>query len=253
MTCYVLRIVFAALGLLGGPLGVAFGFVLGYLLDTIAAEWLLARVVRRAIAHSTPPRKRKLNLPILAARLAVTTVYAGRLTTEEREQCVDTIWSFSGERLLRRHVDRIVGGALLAAQQQPDTGPCDFSRLCDYEERETALQVCGILAVGENRCSVLHAVARALLLPSAVAERYLRRAILDPESCTVLGVGPAAEWGEIRSAYRTLAAQLHPDTMADVTQRQQEEAERAFVRVQTAYETLRAQLDAAARPSNSPA
>jgi DnaJ-domain-containing protein 1 len=53
----------------------------------------------------------------------------------------------------------------------------------------------------------------------------------------VLGLPPQAGLHEAKRAYRTLAAQFHPDTTAGLTEQQRAESAEAFRRVQEAYET----------------
>ena len=55
---------------------------------------------------------------------------------------------------------------------------------------------------------------------------------------TVLGVSPNVEAGEIKSAYRQLARQYHPDVCRVAGQSSEEECTRKFIEVQEAYETL---------------
>ena len=56
---------------------------------------------------------------------------------------------------------------------------------------------------------------------------------------TILGVEPGATPEEIRQAYRTLAAQYHPDKVAHLGEEFRALAERRFKEIQQAYETLR--------------
>ena len=55
---------------------------------------------------------------------------------------------------------------------------------------------------------------------------------------TVLGLSSNVEVGEIKSAYRQLARQYHPDVCQTVGVLTQEECTRRFIEVQEAYETL---------------
>ncbi len=55
----------------------------------------------------------------------------------------------------------------------------------------------------------------------------------------VLGVGPGADQGEIRKAYRRLAAQYHPDKVAHLGEEFRRLADKKFKAIQAAYETLK--------------
>jgi DnaJ like chaperone protein len=54
----------------------------------------------------------------------------------------------------------------------------------------------------------------------------------------VLGVSPSATEEQIRSAYRKLASQYHPDKVAHLGSELQELAEKRFKEIQTAYQHL---------------
>lgn len=57
------------------------------------------------------------------------------------------------------------------------------------------------------------------------------------KAALVLGLPAHATLQDAKKAYRTLAAQFHPDTTGDLTEQQREESAEAFRRVQEAYET----------------
>jgi hypothetical protein len=54
----------------------------------------------------------------------------------------------------------------------------------------------------------------------------------------ILNVPPTADEGEIRSAYRKLASQYHPDKVAHLGKEFQEIAEMRFKEIQEAYQVL---------------
>ncbi|MDJ0803830.1 MAG: DnaJ domain-containing protein [Desulfobacterales bacterium] len=60
-----------------------------------------------------------------------------------------------------------------------------------------------------------------------------------PDPREVLGVGPDADQGEIRKAYRRLAAQYHPDKVAHLGEEFRRLADAKFKSIQAAYEALR--------------
>ncbi len=51
----------------------------------------------------------------------------------------------------------------------------------------------------------------------------------------ILGLSPGATPGEIRRSYRRLSGQFHPDTNKELSPRQKQEAEEAFIKIQKAY------------------
>ena len=64
-----------------------------------------------------------------------------------------------------------------------------------------------------------------------------RSSSTDPYS--VLGIAPGASPKEIKSAYRKLAAQYHPDKVQHLGKEIQEMAEARFKEIQQAYDTLK--------------
>lgn len=72
------------------------------------------------------------------------------------------------------------------------------------------------------------------------ARRYQETQVSEIQSAySVLGVSPAASVDEIKSAYRRLAMQYHPDTVASLGQEAQKMAEAKFKEIQNAYEVVK--------------
>jgi DnaJ-domain-containing protein 1 len=69
-----------------------------------------------------------------------------------------------------------------------------------------------------------------------------RWAGLDLHSCAILGVEANADEATVRRAFRTLAAELHPDTGANLEPEQQRTMEDAFVRIRQAHDHLLSQI-----------
>jgi DnaJ-domain-containing protein 1 len=251
MSGWLFRVICTALGILGGPLGAVFGFVLGYLLDMIAAELLLHRAVRRYLLNCIPPRTGELAVPMAAGCVALCVIYRRHPTAAERNECSRTL---SAQEIIRderdsrgrrRLADRIVNSISFFSRQID----LRAARACWSEmteaDRRTVFSVCSPLARG-NR-TTLGAAANLLSLPSEVWQQLVSPEVfasLDPGDCEVLGVSTVADIYEIRRAYRRLAAQFHPDTMTELSEVQRHEAEAVFVRVHDAYERLCSQIGA---------
>ena len=242
MNCYVFRVACAVVGILGGPIGVAFGFVIGYLLDTIASEYLVYRAVRGALINGVRLAAEGLIVPVCSAAVAVELLFDSHPTEHEQARCLDAISTCTASRLGKRKLSRVIAttASVLSVPQRSEL----HRPWRDQTEqvRRTVLEICDTLARGDDRASKLRAVAVELGLPRHLADSYIQRVHLDPESCEVLGVTPSASWDDVRTAYRRLAAQLHPDTMVGLTDPQREAAGTAFARIHEAYERLRAEF-----------
>jgi hypothetical protein len=57
----------------------------------------------------------------------------------------------------------------------------------------------------------------------------------DPSDCEILGISPDATETEIRSLYRRLAGQFHPDHASGLSDEQRQSFHEAFVRIHDAY------------------
>lgn len=72
------------------------------------------------------------------------------------------------------------------------------------------------------------------------ARRYQEAQANEIQSAySVLGISSAASTDEIKSAYRRLAMQYHPDTVASLGQEAQKMAEAKFKEIQKAYEIVK--------------
>ena len=58
------------------------------------------------------------------------------------------------------------------------------------------------------------------------------------DSYAILGVAPGSEMGEIKRVYRKLASQFHPDLSLNLDEKQKQQAQEAFVRIQNAYKRI---------------
>ncbi len=54
----------------------------------------------------------------------------------------------------------------------------------------------------------------------------------------LLGISPSASLETVKSAHRSLVSLYHPDTLGDLTDEQKKIAAEAFIRIQTAYESI---------------
>lgn len=78
--------------------------------------------------------------------------------------------------------------------------------------------------------------------PGGTAEQQGETASADPY--TTLGIARGASRDEIRSAYRRLVAQYHPDKVSHLGKEFQEIAHQKLIAIQQAYELLMARANA---------
>ena len=78
--------------------------------------------------------------------------------------------------------------------------------------------------------------------PGLVADGARTEGRLDERACMLLGVPQDATRDQVRRAYRSLAAQFHPDGLQALERHQRKQAEDAFIRIRNAYEQLMREL-----------
>lgn len=78
-------------------------------------------------------------------------------------------------------------------------------------------------------------ISAAWGLPEEAFPDIFSPAVRGGDPWLLLGLTPGAPEGEIRKTYRLLAAQFHPDTMAELSAEQKTQAGEAFARISRAY------------------
>ncbi|MFP4113104.1 MAG: J domain-containing protein [Spirochaetota bacterium] len=232
------------LGLLGGLYGALFGAFIGYLIDLVTAE---VRAHRSAVRFLESGRARE-SFPVVVALagnlLGHLRGRADALGGDEIESLATRLRPHYPDRFARRLVERM----LVAAASHEWIGSERFAllakRVAHTENRE---QLVGAVwetlrTTGQARRAreAMHEVARAVGLGEQyIARRLVSGELRDAEACDVLDVPRDATDAEVRTAYRRLAAQFHPDTAASLGDDQRLASEQAFKRIQAAYAKLR--------------
>jgi DnaJ-domain-containing protein 1 len=67
------------------------------------------------------------------------------------------------------------------------------------------------------------------------AERFLAPA---PDPWEILGLSPGASPEEVKSGFRRLAIQFHPDSLQGLDEKQRQDAARAFIKIEEAYREI---------------
>lgn len=237
----------AAVGLLGGLPAALFGAAIGLLVDLTLAEHRAARAARTFIEHGTRPGW-------LPAAVPLAGVLLGRLHAEAPSDVVvnpgpiaDRLRAYFPDRFARRIVERmIVTGAGHAGMERARLASLMRSSL-EPDDRQRVFRAVWEVMRDEGRSASMHAIVADLASEAGLAHGFIAdelnpRPLLDGDACRVLGVERTADEGEVRAAYRRLAAQFHPDTASGLTDEQRTATEDAFKRITAAYETLRREL-----------
>lgn len=234
-----------ALGLFGGVFGAAFGTFIGFLVDLVWAEYRAQRAtvdyLDGAGAPAWLPRQVALAgelLGHLQPRARVDPEVLGVLATKLRP--------FYPDRWARRPVERMLAAGAAHVWSGIDAYAARLTAACRLDDRE---RVVGAVwdAIGRSGAtSTAREEIRAIARRAGIDEGFVARELVvrrfrDAEACAVLGIGRDASREEVRTSYRRLAAQFHPDTAASLSEEQREATEHAFKRIQAAYETLQAE------------
>lgn len=234
-----------AVGLFGGIPGAVFGAFIGFLVDLVWAE----RRAQRAALDYLDGRDAPAWLPrqvALAGELAGHLQGHPGLEPGVLDSLATDLRPFYPDRWARRPVERI----LVAGAGHVWSGREVYARrlagACPIDERERVVRAVWN-AVGRAgatlsaRDEVRTIARRAGIDEGFIAGELVLRRFRDAHACVVLGIARDASREEVRSAYRRLAAQFHPDTAATLSERQREATEQAFKRIQAAYEALLAE------------
>ena len=257
----------ALIGVVGGPFGIAFGFLIGLLVDQYAGDLQQRRSLERFLRDpaTAPPRTidgPSLSLIGVAVWLSardgiVHTAHIEALrellvrhhhprSRRDMVRAIDTavrlLGRFDAERLAHALAAQLNDGPARGATGEVAKRSRNRLRIAtDYSRSEVKLFL-GAIAVGSAGVGTLPHWLVPLLGDAAVSGQFAVYDVLDPSACAILGVPPTATIGEVKSVYRRLAAQFHPDSASALDETQRNAATAAFIRITSAYETLLGQL-----------
>lgn len=236
------RIIGATLGIPAGIPGVAFGFLVGFLIDkafenrgrSVRFERFLARPEDTDVDRET----------------GVLYLGLGLLN----EAAVSGSWRSEHDALLReagaRSAEELERRDLLATARARAAfsfrGCLSWARRSMSRDEMMALITLVLLpeAPGHGAASSQVAVARRAADELGFSEDDRRQAWerarpLDRDAVALLGVHDAADLRELQKAFRLLASQFHPDSLAVLEEPQRNEASEAFMRIRGAYDRVR--------------
>ncbi len=232
----------------GGVAGIIVGLVLGHWFDSrVSASWDDPDAPRPQAVYEVDAEAQALFAEEIAGAFAGLLAKLGKRPGDAR----DALWRYLRDSLgfpedqlaaassaLEAALAR--GGDLVAA--------CEACarKLPQSEHRllVTALyELARDLGAGAgNARMALRDAAEALGVPEA-EEAAIRAVVFgggEARDYQILGVAEAASDGEVKSAYRRLAAKLHPDRVAHLGSKAVELATREFDEVRGAYERIKA-------------
>jgi DnaJ like chaperone protein len=240
------KLIGALLGSLAGPMGTILGGLVGHLYDRATEE--------RDAAGRIGQRSRGIEDSISAAQLDFLTSLIGlsiAVANADRHVRVSQIealkiffkqnfpYSQDDHRIIQEvNRDRLDVDAL-ASYYRLSSSPAGrllllrlLFKIAEADKR----------GVSEAEEQLIRRIAAALRIDAAsyrsVAAEFKQE---DNQAYSILGVSPDASNDKIRSAYRKLAAQHHPDTVANLGEEFTRVAEEKFKLINKAYEEIRAQ------------
>ncbi len=236
-----------------GVFGIGLGGLIGFLLHELIGTRILIRRGQRFIENpdSVGFLDRRTKHILCIYGLAVGAKASDRdgqssLTVADRVMLKTCTGEFIGFERREEH---------LYAQIGDEVSEIDVDGLCriyaaDSEdaEREGVVSFLYRIARGESETlspqqdEYVRRVSEELGI-SPCRFNAIRRAVLplDVEAYAILGISPDAGEEEIRTVYRRLASDFHPDHGIDLEDHQQRTTEEAFVRIQNAYKRIMAE------------
>jgi hypothetical protein len=236
------RIVGVALGIPAGIPGMAFGFLVGFLIDKAFEN--RGRSVRFERFLSRPEDTdvdKRTGVLYLAVGILAQSPGARRWSEEHQALLVEAGGKAVGESLRKELVATAAANPAFSLR-----GGLAWARQNMSPPEAVALTALVLLPPGveeganATQVGVARRVADALgLSADNRREAWNRARPLPREAVALLGVREAADARELQGAYRLLASQFHPDSLAALEEPQRREATEAFLRIRGAYDLLR--------------
>lgn len=269
---WLARVAGGLIGIPAGLFGVAFGFLIGYLLDRILTELRHRRRIEQFVTgkidvERAPPERKALAVVGLAVYVASAD---GAVTLSQTERIHEFVrgqrrryrsrWEerfpfLSGTRNQDTAIRRLTEECVrLSTQLAADSLAESYVAISEEEERRELVGL--LIRVARKRSPRVSEACRRRLTETAellgltheqFGDLLANTRDLDAASCEILGVSRSAGPEEVKRVYRRLASQFHPDRGAALSEAQRREAQEAFLRIQRAYATLMEQLSAQRR------
>jgi hypothetical protein len=236
----------AAIGFTGGAAGAAAGLVLGLLVREVLGRFGADRAALDYLENPGPSDFYE-GEPGLAAYCALSMIVLSLSLSEKNRRNGDLLplteaasrnvaISFPGESTLGELFCRLA--ASRCRRLNPDLlAESLASRRRKSGDLPALGKALGALAAGNEAKDMARRIRR-ILDPGYEAHETEAPESRDIHPREILGLAEGASQEEVKSVYRRLAMQFHPDSLAGLSENQKREAERIFIRIKEAYREI---------------
>jgi DnaJ like chaperone protein len=245
------KLIGALLGSFAGPMGTILGGVIGHLFDMASNERRTSGGFFTRPDHPTVDSVSSAQLNFLSSLIGLSIAVAnadGHVRTSQ----INTLKSFFRENFPYSEDDRhiihqIIDETFINRTRLNVAGLCGYYRsISVLSDRLLLLRLLFKIAVADNlgidtrEEALIRKIATLLGLNeyhfTSVQAEFSRA---EKRAYQILGVDPQASEADIRSAYRKLASEHHPDRVANLGEEFVKVAEEKFKLINEAYEEIR--------------
>jgi hypothetical protein len=253
----------AALGLVSGlgVVGMVFGAVLGHIADTVRGEYRQQKALAR---YFLSPKTERDSLSADMRKTGFTFLVAlwirdceGSVSKIDRAEAAEWAARYHGIGQRQRHVFLgAVGRVMDSGNPDIPALSADFALDSTAEERLAflgSLLDCIKDSLTERRRGMFREICFSMgFSEEALRDLARKHGRARPEDYRLLGVTEDSANDEIRTVYRKLASQFHPDITAGLSSGQRNAANEAFIRITEAYKRIVADREFRASDSETP-
>jgi hypothetical protein len=236
----------AVIGLAGGAAGAAAGLVLGLLLREVFDRFNADRAALDYLENPGPSDFYEgepglaaycaLSIIVLSLSLSKKNRRGGNSLPLTEAASRDAVLSFPGEPVFVELFCRLA--ASCRRRLNPDLlAESLASRRRNSGDLPALGKALGALAEGDEAKDTARRIRR-ILDPGYEAHETDAPDSRNNHPWEILGLAEGASQEEVKSVYRRLAIQFHPDSLAGLSENQKMEAERVFIRIKEAYREI---------------
>jgi DnaJ like chaperone protein len=244
------KLIGALLGSLAGPMGTILGGLVGHLYDR-ATEERVARIGQRAGGGADSISAAQLDFLTSLIGLSIAVANADRHVRVSQIEALKAFFrqNFPYSQEDHRVIQAVIDETFVNRERLDVDALASYYRLSSSAAgRLLLLRLLFKIAEADKRGTseaeerLIRRIAATLRIDAAsyrsVAAEFEQE---DNRAYGILGVAPDASNDQIRSAYRRLAAQYHPDTVANLGEEFTKVAEEKFKLINEAYGEIRTQ------------